>query len=312
MSTKTSRQLPYHTGMAYGNGTKKYSVLDTGETMRLEAHEIAAIARSFVAARRAARPLAAFPVRLPEVLDDSVAVQEEALALTGETIAGWKVAMVPPNLRVRLRADRLAGPVDARSVVRLPRGGTAEVAVYDGGFAALEAEFVVVLGHDLRPGPGGFDVDRVRAAVASIHAGVEVASSPYAGLNDLGPLAVVCDHGNNAGVVVGPEIIGWRDLPDTALGSRTRIDGVTMGTGSAASIPGGPLGAVAWLAAHLASRDRRLVAGDIVSTGMTTGVHPVRPGATGQVNFFGAPPLDLAVVAAQPARQDEETTTHRT
>ncbi len=275
--------------------------------MRLEAHEIAAIADAFVEARREARTLPAFPVRLPAVLADSIAVQERALSLTGETIAGWKVAMVPPALRESLAAERLAGPVDARDVVRLPQGGTAEVAVYDGGFAALEAEFVVVMGHDLVAGPDGFDAATVRAAVASIHAGIEVASSPFAGLNDLGPLAVVCDHGNNAGVVVGPEIVGWRDLPPDALASRTSIDGAMVGVGTAASVPGGPLAAVAWLAGHLAGRGRRLAAGDLVSTGMTTGVHPVRPGATACMNFFGAAALDLRVVAAQPAREDGET-----
>ena len=275
--------------------------------MRLQAHEIAAIAEAFVEARRAARPLAAFPVRLPDVLDDSIAVQEAALRLTGETIAGWKVAMVPPALRGPLAAERLAGPIDARDVVRPPAGGAAEVAIYDGGFAALEAEFVVVMGRDLVAGPDGFDEATVRAAVASIHAGVEVASSPYAGLNDLGPLAVVCDHGNNAGVVVGPEITGWRDLPADALGSRTSIDGAVVGIGNAAAVPGGPLGAVAWLAGHLATRGRRLSAGDLVSTGMTTGVHPVRPGATARMTFFGATPIDLGVVAAAPNPEDEGT-----
>lgn len=269
--------------------------------MRLEAHEIAAIAEAFVAARRAARSLPAFPVRLPEVLDDSIAVQETALRLTGETVAGWKVAMVPPALREPLAAERLAGPVDAGSVVHRHRGGVAEVAIFDGGFAALEAEFVVVMGRDLVAGPDGFDEATVRAAVASIHAGVEVASSPYAGLNDLGPLAVVCDHGNNAGVVVGPEIVGWRELAPSELGSRTSVDGSLVGIGNAAAVPGGPLGAVAWLAGHLATRGRRLAAGDIVSTGMTTGVHPVRPGSTARMNFFGAAALDLRVVAARPA-----------
>ena len=274
--------------------------------MRLEAHEIDAIARAFVEARRAARPLAEFPLRLPETLAESAAVQDRALELTGEEVVGWKVAMVAPALRVRLQAERVAGPVEAGGVWRLPEGGTAEVSVFDGGFAALEAEFVVVLGADLEPGPAGFDVDRVRAAVASIHAGVEVASSPLPTLNDIGPLAVVCDHGNNAGVVLGPEIAGWRDLPDPVMTSRMTIDGTLVGEGSAATVPAGPIGAVAWLAGHLAGRGRRLRAGDFVSTGMTTGVHPVRPGALARVDFSGALAFDVAVVAAGPRTQSTE------
>lgn len=268
--------------------------------MRLTPLEIHGIAEAFVAARRDARPLDGFPIRLPDVLDDSFTVQETALRLTGERVAGWKVAMVPPALRVPLAAERLAGPVDARALIRCAADEVVTVAVYDGGFAAIEAEFVVVLADEPRPSADGFDVESIRTVVASIHAGVEVASSPLATLNDLGPLAVVCDHGNNAGVVVGPAIAGWRDLPQTSLTSRARVGGVLVGDGSAASVPGGPLGAVAWLARHLAARGRRLAAGDVVSTGMTTGVHPVRPGDTARVDFAHAGGFDLRVVAAGP------------
>ncbi|MDK9697897.1 MAG: fumarylacetoacetate hydrolase family protein [Siculibacillus sp.] len=273
--------------------------------MRLTSHEIEAIAAAFVAARREARALVDFPVRLPEVLDDSVAVQEAALRLTGERIAGWKVAMVPPALRVPLAAERLAGPVDATTLTTCLAHATVEVAVHADGFAAVEAEFVVVIGREPKPGPDGFTADGVRDAVASIHAGVEVASSPLPSLNDLGPLAVVCDHGNNAGVVVGPEISGWRDRPPTILTTRTRVAGRPVGEGSAASVPGGPLGAVAWLAGHLAGRGRRLAAGDIVSTGMTTGVHVVRPGQSARVDFAFAGGFDLTVVASRPQRSQE-------
>lgn len=266
--------------------------------MRLDAAEIDAIARAFVDARRAARPLADFPVRLPIALADSYAVQERALALTGETVAGWKVAMIPPALRDPLADQRLAGPVDAVTVHRLPAGGSVEAEVFDGGFAALEAEFVAVFAADLRPGPDGFTDALVRAAMGSLHAGIEIASSPLATLNALGPLAVVCDHGNNAGIVVGPEIAGWREVPDAGLASRMIIDGEVVGEGSAASVPGGPIGAITWLAGQLASRGRTLRAGDLVSTGMTTGVHAVRPGSTGRIEFTGAAACDVRVVGA--------------
>lgn len=277
--------------------------------MRLGAEELDAIARAFVDARAAARPLAEFPGRLPDDLADSYAVQERALDLTGEAVAGWKVAMVPGPLRAALGAERLAGPVDGRTVTHLPAGGRAEVTVYDGGFAALEAEFVAIFATAVLPGPDGFTDEISRRALLSLHAGVEIASSPLPTLNDIGPLAVVCDHGNNAGVIVGPEIDGWRDLPDAALTSRMSIDGATVGEGTAASVPGGPIGAITWLATHLASRGRRIRAGDLVSTGMTTGVHAVRVGSTGRIEFFGAAPCDMDVVARPAAKRPVEPST---
>lgn len=268
--------------------------------MRLSKSEIETIARAFVDARCEARILDAFPLRLPEALEDAIAVQEQALALTGETVAGWKVAMIAPHLRDVLGHQRLAGPIDRRRVHRLPAGGAVDVAVFDGGRAVLEAEFVVVLGDDLLPGPDGFTPERVLAAVASINAGVEVASSPLPSLDDIGPLAVTSDRGNNSGVVVGPQIDGWRDRPLEDMMSRMFVDGVLAGEGSAARVPGGPLGATLWLAGHLATRGRTLRAGDVVSTGMTTGAHVVRPGMIGRIEFSGAAPCDLRVEAVAP------------
>jgi 2-keto-4-pentenoate hydratase len=165
----------------------------------LTAPDVDAIARAFVEARRQARPLDRFPGTLPSTLADAVAVQERVLALCGRRLAGWKVAMIRPDLRAPLASDRLAGPVFADAIHDLPQGGRAEVGVFAGGFAALEAEFVARFARDLVPGPNGFDAAAILAALAGIHAGAEVASSPFAGLNDLGPTAVVCDHGNKIG-----------------------------------------------------------------------------------------------------------------
>lgn len=259
--------------------------------------EVEAIARAFVAARAAARPLDRFPGRQPATLDDAVRVQERVLAICGRRLAGWKVAMIRPDLRADLGSERLAGPIFADAVYDLPTGGNTDVGIFDGGFAALEAEFVGRFARDLDPGPNGCDDASLLAALAGIHAGAEIASSPLATLNDLGPTAVVCDHGNNAGVVVGPELPGWRTPAFTQTPSRMWVDGIVAGEGHAASVPGGPLASLRWLADHLATRGRHLRAGDVVATGMTTGVHVVRPGMRGRIEFADAAPCDIGVTA---------------
>ncbi|NLH83073.1 MAG: 2-keto-4-pentenoate hydratase [Phyllobacteriaceae bacterium] len=263
----------------------------------LSDREVEAIARAFVEARAEARPLDRFPADLPTTLEDAIRVQERALELDGRRPAGWKVAMIRADLRAGLGDERLAGPVFAEAIRDLPHGGMADVCVYVGGFAALEAEFVARFARDLEPGPNGFDDAAILAALSGIHAGSEVASSPLATLNDLGPTAVVCDHGNNAGVVIGPELPGWRDPAFAATPSRMRVDGAVAGEGSAASVPGGPLASLRWLAGHLARRGRRLHAGDVVATGMTTGIHLVRPGMRGRIEFADVAACDIDVTA---------------
>lgn len=259
------------------------------------------IASCFVQARRSASKLDAFPGALPSTLNDAYRVQERAIALNGRAIAGWKVAGIRPDLREGLGANRLAGPIMAGNVHRLPNGGTAPARVFVGGFAALEAEFTAVFARDLLPTDGKFLPEAIMMALSGLHAGSEIASSPLAALNDLGPTAIISDHGNNAGAVVGPEIAGWRNTDLSSLTSRMLINDKVVGEGSAANVMGGPIGALQFLAEHLMTRGRYLRAGDVVLTGMTTGVHQVTPGDRARIEFSGATACEIEVVVAVPA-----------
>lgn len=251
-------------------------------------------AEEFVAARREARALAGFPGVLPDSLSAAYAVQEEVLRLTPRRLAGWKVAGIPPAFRERYDAPRLVGPVFADAVQQVEDGGSVEVLVYRGGFAAIEAEFVVRLTADA---PEGLVAAAEIPGLATLHAGSEIASSPLASINDLGPGAVISDHGNNAGAIIGPAIPPLADGDWERLMSRTLIGGECVGEGSAARVAGGPYESVAFLIAQLASRGRRLKAGDIVLTGMTTGVHDVRIGDEARIEFPGVGGFGLRVKA---------------
>ncbi|MBS7544679.1 2-keto-4-pentenoate hydratase [Ancylobacter oerskovii] len=251
-------------------------------------------AEEFVGARREARPLADFPGTLPAGLDEAYAVQEEVLRLTPRRLAGWKVAGIPPAFRARYDAPRLVGPVFADVVQDVADGGRVDVFVYEGGFAAVEAEFVVRLTADAPEGPvAAAEIP----AFATLHVGSEIASSPLASINDLGPGAVIADHGNNAGAIVGPAIAPAAFGDWEALVSRTLIGGELAGQGTAARVAGGPFESVAFLIAQLAGRGRRLRAGDIVLTGMTTGVHDVRIGEEARIEFPGVGGFGLRVKA---------------
>lgn len=268
--------------------------------MTFSSSDVETVASAFVTARKEARAIKTFPGTLPPTLADAYRVQERAIALDGRPVAGWKVAGVHPDFRDKVGAVRIAGPVFKQNVFDVREGGAAICPVYVDGFAALEAEFVALFARDVEPGPNGFTPDVILAAMASLHAGSEVASSPLPTLNEIGPLAVVSDHGNNAGAVVGPELPGWRDQNWEGLTSKMLVEGAVVGEGSAAKVMGGPIAALQFLAEQLASRGRKIRAGDIVLTGMTTGIHDVVPGQRGQIAFGGVVPVDIAVIAAEP------------
>jgi 2-keto-4-pentenoate hydratase len=194
--------------------------------------------------------------------------------------------MTAAPFREAFGEERLSGPVfENRFVDARMSGVAADWAAFKGGFAAVEAEFVAVIAHDV-PAFGRMPTRQETSdLISTLHIGMELAGGPLATLNDLGPFAVAADCGNNDGVVIGPAIEDWRGRADESLKASMAINGASVGTGSAASIKGGPLEAVAFLVHHLEMRGLRLKAGDIVSTGATTGIHMVRPGDVALADF---------------------------
>lgn len=243
------------------------------------------IARSFVDARMAARSLPGYPGDIPETLADGYAIQEMALGLYPEEVVGWKVGRIPLPLQARLGDERLAGPTFRRFLRTPARGETVTLQVIAGGFAAVEAEFVYRMAKDAPADKTSYTPDEALALVAALHVGVEFAGSPLKAINDLGSTVVASDFGNNAALIVGPEIEGWRDRANDSLPCETWVEDALVGVGTAASVPGGPAPALAFLLGHCAARGRPLKAGMYVTTGAATGIHEISAGQSARVRF---------------------------
>jgi 2-keto-4-pentenoate hydratase len=250
--------------------------------------EASAIAKRFVAARRSGQPLAAFPGRLPADLAEAYACQDAAIELVEDAIAGWKVGLITGAAAAAYKQDRLAGPIFASRVRRAEAGKHVPFAVFRAGFAAVEAEFLLLLGRDAPAEQRDWTRTEARELIAAVHIGVETAGSPLATINDLGPTAIVADFGNNAGLIVGPELPGWRTKPVEQWQCETFIDGAAVGSGHGGVPPGGPFESLRFLLELCARRGRPLKAGTWVSTGAITGVHDVVAGQSARVMFRDA------------------------
>ncbi len=257
------------------------------------------IAQQFVSARRDARFLAGFPGVLPADLDTAYRCQDEAIALWPDHIAGWKVGWVPEPFGTRFGEERLVGPIFRRTLKMLNADECVDVDVFAGGFAAIEGEFIVRLGTDAPADKLEWSPDEAASLVASLHVGIEIASSPLATINELGAAAIVSDFGNNAGLVIGAAVPDWRARSLDSLRCECRIDGNVVGRGGAASLPGGPLAALAFALQRNARRGRALRAGDFVTTGASTGVHDIRVGQLGEAIFDGIDSIRCRAVAAR-------------
>lgn len=246
-----------------------------------------AIANEFVSARLKAAALSAYPGTLPANLDEAYQVQDAAIDIFPDDVAGWKIGKMPPDLIPVLGYKSVSGPVFRKDVRYAAPGGTVEYGIFVGGFAAVEAEYMFEIGEDAPAGKTSFSTADVTALVKRMICGVEMAGSPLATINKIGPLCVVSDFGNNNGIIVGPEIPNWRERVLTELTCETFINGKSVGTGMAANVPGGPLESLRFVAEVSAKMGRPLKAGQYITTGAITGIHDVVPGELARIEFKG-------------------------
>ena len=257
-----------------------------------------AVAETFVSARLAARAVPGYPGDVPEQMARSYAIQDAAIALYPDRVVGWKVGGVPPAQQPTLGIHRLAGAIFAGNVWTTGEAPTPLPAI-EGGFAAVEAEFIARISADADPAKTDWTIAEAADQIDAVFIGVELAGSPLSAINDLGSAVVASDFGNNGGLVIGPELTDWRDRMD-GIQVETIIDGVSVGTGGSPSLAGGALESVRFLLEHCARWGRPLTAGTLVSTGAVTGVHRVYAGSESTCVFEGVGEVRCTVVKAEP------------
>lgn len=253
------------------------------------------IAEQFVRARLAGQSLPQFPGKAPTNLDDAYRVQEAAIARFPDAVVGWKVARIGAAFAQQFPEERLVGPVFQCNLHRASVGRIVDFPIFEGGFAAVEAEIVLCVNDAAPANKKDWSIDEAAELVRSFHLGVEVAGSPLATLNEIGPGAVIADVGNNWGVVVGASVGEWRSIEEII--ALSFIDDGFVGRGTA-FIRQGALGALAFALNKCAERGRPLRAGDMISTGAITGVHDICVGQQSRHVFEGCGEIECRGIRA--------------
>ncbi len=272
----------------------------TVDTQQLSSKTYDAISRRLVAARLSTDPLQEFPIQLPTTLEQAYAIQGMSIERWPDQVAGWKVAKLSPQDSARLGAERLTGPVFKSAIETVAPGGSLVWPVYEGGFAAVEAEIVLMLGKTVPPVRREYSDVELVGLVSAAYAGAEVASSPMAAVNERGPTSIISDFGNNAGVIVGPEIPDWSTRRPGFLTVTVIVDDAIVGEKPADAIVGDPLQALRVLVETCAQRGIELPAGTLVSSGAVTGVHDVTITSIARIDFGPLGRFDLTFAPRQP------------
>ncbi len=138
-----------------------------------------------------------------------------------------------------------------------------------------EAEIAFVLAADL---PSAETTpEEVAAAVATVHAAIEIVDSRIADWK-ITFADTVADNGSSAFFVLAGEGKPLQGLDLWTAGMVMQINGETVSLGAGAAALGHPLNAAAWLARTLAARGEPLRAGDILLAGALGPMAAMKPG----------------------------------
>lgn len=249
--------------------------------------DVGNIAEAFVSARQTARGFASYPGMVPTTLEEAYAIQDAAIAIRGSTPIGWKVGRIHAPWQESLGVNRLVGPIFSDQIQNGDAQHTVTGNIFCNGFGAAEAEFLFRVGSPPDARRAQFTLDEVADMIDAVFIGIEVASSPFSGINAMGPLVTISDFGNNNGLVIGEEIPDWRECGLDEWTVTAQIDGKPVGQGRASSFPEGLLGSVRFLIENLIARQIAVAPGLLVSTGAVTGVHEIGADQLFEAQFGG-------------------------
>ena len=245
--------------------------------------QIAAAADMIVAARRSGTLIHALPQDLtPVTLADGYSVQDEVRRRWSDRVAGWKAGATAAAVQQRFAlSEPFAGPFFAgdvaESLARLPAARFAHL--------AIESEFAFRFDQPLAPRAGRYGRDEIVAAIDAVMPAFEIVSPRFPDfLFDRAPLAVA-DCGLNAAFVFGEITTDWRDLDFASHTVVLDVAGTERARGTGAAVLGNPLNVLDWAVNHLSERGIAIEAGQIISTGTTTGIIHLAPGETARADF---------------------------
>ena len=232
-------------------------------------------AEFLLAARHSGQRPAALPENMrPRTVGDAYAIQDAVAAKLGP-IGGWKVGAKSAD------TEPTCAPLPATLILRSPQRFAA------GRFArnGVEAELAFTLSRDLPPRPQPYRVADLEAAVATVHAAIEIVDSRFVDLNGVDALSLLADFQSNGALVVGNGVALPQAFQSSTQQVTLEIDGKRVVESRGSNPAGDVLCLLAWLANHATARSGGLRRGDIVTTGSWTGMRFVAPGTRVEAAF---------------------------
>jgi 2-keto-4-pentenoate hydratase len=245
----------------------------------MDQRAVAQGAELLVAARRTGKLLDALPdVCKPQTLEDAFAIQDATLAALGETVAGFKVAIVDGRaVRSAIMGSRVFESGAQVKAATVPLLG-------------IEAEIAFRFERDMPAGKHSYeDV----AAAVSAFAAIEIVDSRFRSHTAVSVQERNADFVTNGGFVRGATVAAWRNLDLTNIAVTLTIGGEEIVKRNGGHAAGDPLLPTVALANDLPGG---IKAGQFVTTGTYTGLTFAKPGQTVVAAFAGFGAVEVSFV----------------
>ena len=210
----------------------------------------------------------------------------------GWPVLGWKIAAMKEEMQQALRTD---SPIYGRVYFVAETPHTAVHARLASPIP--EVEYQAKLGRDLPPRDKPYTLEEVTDAVASLHAGLELAECRFIHDALFPPLPAILADGAGSGTIIhGPAIEDWRNRDIAGQEATLSSDGRLRRKGTAGAALDHPMVPLTWLANELSRTGVGMKEGQMVSTGTLTGMLAPKPGETYVADFgpFGSVEVSIS------------------
>jgi len=210
----------------------------------------------------------------------------------GWPVLGWKIAAMKEEMQQALRTD---SPIYGRVYFVAETPHTAVHARLASPIP--EVEYQAKLGRDLPPRDKPYTLEEVTDAVASLHAGLELAECRFIHDALFPPLPAILADGAGSGTIIhGPAIEDWRNRDIAGQEATLSSDGRLRRKGTAGAALDHPVVPLTWLANELSRTGVGMKEGQMVSTGTLTGMLAPKPGETYVADFgpFGSVEVSIS------------------
>ena len=224
----------------------------------------------------------------PADRSEGYAIQSKLVELSGQHVAGWKIAATSLAGQTHIRVD---GPLAGRLLSeRILESGSA-ISLSGNLMRVAEAEFAFRFRRDLRKRKDRYSLDEVLDAVESLHVAIEVPDSRYEDYTVVGAPQLIADNACADWFTLGmPAQADWRELDLAEHEVKGYRNGELIATGRGANVLGDPRIALHWIANELNQFGDGLLAQQVVTTGTCLTPIPVGPGDLVRMDFgvFGS------------------------